>query len=312
MSILPPTIKACIERSSQQNMIEEIRVRIDHPLELIINGMPRYPLLNNEPYRVKEEDGMHLLNHLSQFSLYTLDEELRKGYITIKGGHRVGLAGKVITENGFVKAIREISSFNIRVAKQMIGIANQYLPYLYEKQWQNTLLIGAPKTGKTTLLRDIARVISEGDPKRNIAPEKVGIVDERSEIAGSVKGVPQHHLGHRVDVLDACPKAEGMMMLIRSMSPDVLIVDEIGRQEDCDAIIEAIHAGVKLIVTAHGKNTEEVMNRPTIKQLIENKIFQRYLELGNPKKPGFVTSVKDRQFRDLSLTINNPKVMVNR
>jgi stage III sporulation protein AA len=310
LTILPPSLKTCLERISDLEKIEEIRVRVNRPLEVIINGVPIYPKIYDKQYISKEEDGIHLLNQLSQFSLYTLDEELRKGYITIAGGHRVGLAGKVITENGSVKAIREISSFNIRVAKQVVGVADQYIKYIHEKEWLNTLIIGAPKTGKTTLLRDIARLISKGSNQNIIPPQKVGIVDERSEIAGSVRGIPQHDLGHRVDVLDACPKADGMMMLIRSMSPDVLIVDEIGREEDCAAILEAIYAGVKIIVTAHGATLNEVKNRPTLKSLFELGVFERFIELGNKNIPGKVTKVRDKQFRDLSL--NPGKVMVKK
>jgi stage III sporulation protein AA len=310
MSILPPVIKEYVNAYELHEHIEEIRLRIDHPLELIVRGKPFYPKKNDKPYIVQNEDKVYVLNKLSQFSLYTLEEELRKGYITINGGHRVGLAGKVITENGNVKAIRDISSFNIRVARQKKDIALPFVRYLYEKQWLNTLLIGAPQTGKTTLLRDIARLVSVGDRVQQIYPLKVGIVDERSEIAGCVKGIPQHDLGPRIDVLDACPKAEGMMMLIRSMSPDVIIVDEIGRREDCEAIIEAVHAGVKVIVTAHGNRIEDVLNRPSIKPLIDMGIFDRYIELGRDVQPGKIKRIRDKQFRDL--TIKSVRVLEKR
>lgn len=275
--------------------VEEIRVRIEQPLEIVCSGKPIYP--SERP--VSAEEAQVLLNRLSQHSLYALEEELKRGYITISGGHRVGLAGKVITEHGFVKAIKEISSFNVRIARQKIGIAEPLIPYLFQKNWHNTLLIGPPQTGKTTLLRDIARLVSCGVKQRDIPSYKVGIVDERSEIAGAIKGIPQHSLGKRVDVLDACPKAEGMMMLIRSMSPQVLIVDEIGRKEDGEAILEAMHAGVQMIFTAHGRSLEDALKRPVMKPLSGLSLFQRYVILSRDKGPGTIQRIYDGSFKEI-------------
>jgi stage III sporulation protein AA len=275
--------------------VEEIRVRIEQPIEIVCSGKPIYP--SERP--VSAEEAQVLLNRLSQHSLYALEEELKRGYITISGGHRVGLAGKVITEHGFVKAIKEISSFNVRIARQKIGIAEPLIPYLFQKNWHNTLLIGPPQTGKTTLLRDIARLVSCGVKQRDIPSYKVGIVDERSEIAGAIKGIPQHSLGKRVDVLDACPKAEGMMMLIRSMSPQVLIVDEIGRKEDGEAILEAMHAGVQMIFTAHGKSLEDALKRPVMKPLSGLSLFQRYVILSRDKGPGTIQRIYDGSFKEI-------------
>jgi stage III sporulation protein AA len=264
--------------------IEEIRIRVMKRVEVIITGKPIFL-----EYVTTFEDSINLLNEISNYSIYTLEEELKKGYITVKGGHRVGLSGRVITENGRVKAIRDVTSFNIRIAREKLGIAERYVPYLYGNKWLNTLIIGPPQTGKTTLLRDFARVISSG--YQGIESSKVGIVDERSEIAGCVKGVPQHQLGDRVDVLDACPKAEGMMMMIRSMSPDVLIVDEIGTKEDGEAVMEAVHAGVQLFVTVHGYQASELLKRPTLKMLIEENVFDRYIELSRKDGPGTVQKI---------------------
>jgi len=276
--------------------LEEIRIRIHRPIELTIKGVPQFL-----PYIVKPDDAVHLLNKISHFSIYTLEEELKRGYITIEGGHRVGLAGKVILEESKVKAIRDISSFNIRIAREKIGIANQLVPLLLnrDQSWYHTMIIGPPQTGKTTLLRDIARIISSGDEHRSLPPYKVGIIDERSEIAGSVSGIPQMTFGPRIDVLDACPKAEGMMMMIRSMSPDVLIVDEIGRKEDADAIMEAINAGIKLITTTHGYSLGDIQKRPTLKPILEMANFQRYIELNRKKGPGTVASIKDGSGKEI-------------
>ncbi|WP_026693554.1 stage III sporulation protein AA [Peribacillus kribbensis] len=269
-----------------KDSLEEIRIRIARPIELMIAGESRFL-----PYLATQEDSEQLLNALSQFSLYTLEEELRRGYITIEGGHRVGLAGKVILENSCVKAIRDISSYNIRIARQKIGAAAGLTPYLYSGRWMHTLLIGAPQTGKTTILRDLARLVSTGIETASIPPRKVGIVDERSEIAGCVKGIPQLELGPRVDILDGCPKAEGMMMLIRSMSPDILVVDEIGRAEDTEAVLEAANAGIKLIITTHGSSLEEIKKRPIIRKILEEKIFERFVEVTRNKVPGYISKV---------------------
>ncbi|USK58755.1 stage III sporulation protein AA [Peribacillus asahii] len=258
---------------------EEVRIRVGKPIEVTVAGQPYFI-----PYEVSARDAEQLLSHLSQFSLYTLEEELKRGYITIAGGHRVGLAGKVILENGTVKAIRDISSFNIRIARQKIGVAESLIPSIYNDQWHHTLIIGAPQTGKTTVLRDIARIMSTGYEPLNIPAKKVGIVDERSEIAGCVHGVPQLEFGVRVDVLDGCPKAEGMMMMIRSMSPDILVVDEIGRQEDASAVLDAVNAGIKLIITTHGHTFQEVQKRPFIANLLAQNIFERFIEIRRDDK----------------------------
>lgn len=288
IEVLPKSIASLLVKYTPERTenMEEIRIRVSRPLETIENGRPIY-----HNYHVTGEDAIQLLNKLGQYSIYTLEEELKRGYVTIQGGHRVGLAGKVITENGRVKVIRDVTSFNIRIAKQKIGVATPLAPYLFDSYWKNTIIIGPPQTGKTTLLRDLARMISSGIETRQIPAMKVGIVDERSEIAGCVKGVPQATLGPRVDVLDACPKAEGMMMMIRSMSPDVLIVDEIGREEDSQAIMEAVNAGVSLIVTAHGHQVSDLMKRPSLEKVIKAGVIERYVELSRTKGPGTIRNI---------------------
>lgn len=297
--ILPGNIREIIKRLSPNILekTEEIRLRVGRPLEIISGGLPFYPSISEQHYIVKAEDAKFLLSQLSQYSMYAFEEELRRGFITIQGGHRVGLAGKVVLDQGQVKTLRDISSFNIRIARQTIGVADRLVSQLYDQRWLNTLLIGPPQTGKTTMLRDLARLISQGMPGKNIAPLKVGIVDERSEIAACMKGVPQLELGSRVDVLDGCPKAEGMMMLIRSMSPDVIIVDEIGREEDVFAVQEALHAGVKVMTTAHGYSLEDIERRPALKSLLEMDAFERSVELTRTTHAGVIRRIRNHQKR---------------
>jgi stage III sporulation protein AA len=297
LSFLPKTIIEQLEQIPpiQKFEIEEIRIRTNRPIEVTMGGKTIFL-----PYIINAEDANQLLNKISHHSIYALEEELRRGYITIDGGHRIGLAGKVILEAGKVKALRDISSFNIRIANEKIGIAETLLPALYDQQWKHTMIIGPPQTGKTTLLRDIARIVSSGDQRNSIPARKVGIVDERSEIAGCVNGIPQLTFGPRVDVLDACPKAEGMMMMIRSMSPDVLVVDEIGRLEDTDAILEAVNAGIKLIMTTHGESFEEIQKRPSLQAILKLEIFQRYIELSRRNGPGTITKIKDVNGKEIS------------
>ncbi|ANE48079.1 stage III sporulation protein AA [Paenibacillus swuensis] len=273
-----------------QARLEEIRIRENRPLEIVYEGHYRFVtpqgMLSEQPegaYLPPREECLKLLDLISNHSLYTLEEELRRGYITVRGGHRIGLAGRAVLDRGQVKQLRDIAGFNIRLAKEIVGAADALFPLLLDPARHaphHTLLISPPQQGKTTLLRDLARIAGSGVPGLHVKARKVGIVDERSELAACVKGVPTFNVGSRTDVLDACPKAEGMMMMIRSMSPEILIVDEIGRREDAEAIQEALHAGIIVIATAHGRGLDDIRRRPILSGMAEDGFFGRYVVLG--------------------------------
>ncbi len=254
--------------------LEEIRCRLYLPIELIYEDTVEW--IRDMP--PNNQTGMYLVNQLSEFSLYRMENELREGYITIEGGHRVGIAGKVNTRGGAVKAIKNITFFNIRIAKQHLGIAESVMPHLFQRNYLNTLIIGPPQSGKTTLIRDMVRIISTGWKMQK--PRKVAVIDERSEIGAAINGIPQHDLGLRTDVMDACPKAEGMMMMIRSMSPEVLVVDEIGEKEDFDALLQAIYSGVTIFCSIHGQSLADLQEHPLSSTLFNKGIFSRYIVLG--------------------------------
>lgn len=269
--------------------IQEIRLRVNQPIE--INDGVKTRWLSDIVFT--HTDATLFLNKISDFSLYRLEEELRQGFITIAGGHRIGISGSVVVENHKVKAIHHVSSFNIRIAKKINGIAHKYMRYLQAGKIRNTLIVGPPQSGKTTFLRDIANYCSSENQENKAL--KTAIVDERSEICASINGTPQLMNGSRIDVLDKCPKAEGMMMFIRSMSPDIIIVDEIGKKADVDAIDEAIHAGVQLIGTIHGDSFADIKKRPLIQSLMEKEVFQRYIILSNQYSTGEVVEILNKK-----------------
>lgn len=281
VTLFPDKYRQVLLASLQKNWdkLEEIRVRIDRPLELVLQS----DFITLEQLILNEDDGQFILNQLSGFSRYKFEEELKRGYITIAGGHRVGIVGKTVLENGSIQQIQAISSFNIRIATEKIGVANSIIKYLLKKNsYGNTLIIGPPQSGKTTLLRDLARLIGTGWGQ--VPAVKVGIVDERSEIAGSKNGIPHYNVGLRTDVLDSCPKSEGMILMIRSMSPEMLIVDELGSINDIDAIQESIRSGVNLVCSLHSDSYQSAKKRKQFAQLIEEKYFERYLILDRNKK----------------------------
>lgn len=241
---------------------------------------------------VTMEEIQAILCLMSQSSLYAFSEQVKRGFLTIQGGHRIGLAGQAIVTDQVVSTLTSISSLNIRIAREVLGCASSILPYLfYEQQLNNVLIISPPRCGKTTLLRDIARQLSTGMDQLGLKGKQVGLVDERSEIAACVQGVPTVDLGPRLDVLDCCPKAIGIMMLIRSMAPDVIITDELGRKEDATAIAEAIHAGVAVITSVHGAGPDDILYRPHIGPLLKNHYFDIYIVLSDQPAPGTVIQI---------------------
>ncbi|MFP4974847.1 stage III sporulation protein AA [Paenibacillus sp. CN-4] len=320
LSLFPEKIRLPLSRlpASIRDMAEEVRIREERALE--INAAGRYHFvtpeggLTDDPeqaYKPDREDSRRLLDFISNHSLYTMEEELRKGFVTVPGGHRIGLAGRTVLSGGGVQHLRDIAGFNVRIAREIKGVADGILPYLLEPgkgRVLHTLILSPPQQGKTTLIRDLARQLSAGGQgRRESRPGfKVGIVDERSEIAGCRKGVPTFDVGPRTDVLDGCPKVEGMMMMIRSLSPDVLIVDEIGRPEDADAVAEALHAGISVIATAHGREAAELSRRPGLGQLMEHRLFERYCLL-NRTEAGLSFRILDGQRRALLLVTPGDK-----
>ena len=212
----------------------------------------------------------------------------------MEGGHRVGVAGKVIMEKDRVKNIQYISSLNIRISHEVIGCADALMPYItVNRQICHTLIISPPCCGKTTLIRDLIRQISDGN--QYLRGCSVGVVDERSELGGCYLGIAQNHLGTRTDVLDCCPKAEGMIMLIRSMAPQVIAVDEIGTIEDIHAIEYAMQCGCRMIASVHGLNMDEASKKPVLGTLIRRRMFQRYVVLGNENGPGEILGIYDER-----------------
>ncbi|HIW49621.1 MAG TPA: stage III sporulation protein AA [Candidatus Blautia intestinavium] len=246
----------------------------------------------SRPYLVTREDLQETLEYVSGYSLYAYEDEIRQGYISVQGGHRVGVTGKVILDGDRIRGMKYISCINLRLAHQIPGCADKVMPYIRTKDWTaHTLIISPPRCGKTTLLRDIIRQLSNG--KEDIPGLTVGVVDERSELAGCYQGIPQNDLGMRTDILDSCPKAEGMQMLIRSMSPSVVAVDELGKEEDYKAVESVIHCGCKLIATAHGNSVEDVLQTPFFSKLKETEVFERYIVLGKKKRAGDVMGIFD-------------------
>ncbi|MFZ5824050.1 MAG: stage III sporulation protein AA [Bacillota bacterium] len=281
--------------------LEEIRIREGRPLQLVYPGGDGFITpeggLSPDPGRAAlatRDDLVRTFQLMAKGSVYAWEEEVRSGFLTLEGGHRVGLCGRAVTEEGRIRSLKQISSLNLRIAREVPGAADPLLPQvLAGGRLLSTLIISPPQAGKTTVLRDLVRQLSAGVPRLGLRGLKVGLVDERSEVAGCHQGVPQREVGPRTDVLDGCPKAEGMMLLIRALSPQVVAVDEIGRPADAAAVMEALHAGVAVVATAHGHDLADVARRPALADLLRAGAFQRAAVLGRSRGPGTLEQIID-------------------
>ena len=290
IKILPQSLRKHFGRVQEAFWrVRQIRLRVNMPAivelsegEFYLGMQGEFLKDSKEAWIVRKEDVEAFMDAICGYSPYAFYEELKKGYITVPGGHRIGVAGQVVVEGERIIGIKNICFINIRISHEIVGAADCLIPFLYEDgQLLNTLIVSPPGFGKTTILRDLVRQISSGN--KMAKGVSVGVVDERSELAGCCLGVPQNQVGERTDVLDGCPKRYGMMMLIRSMSPKVVAIDELGSKEDVEELKRVVHCGSRIIVTIHGESFEEIQQKPFARELVEEKYFQRYVVLQGVK-----------------------------
>lgn len=289
ISIFTPKIGSLLRERILKEQIYEIRIKIGKPI--LVYSKYGESIIN---YISTKEDMKSLMQKISNYSLYAYEEDIRQGFITVRGGHRIGIAGECVMDNGEVKTIRNISSINIRISSEIIGCSDKVMKYIYSEKQQrifNTIIISPPKCGKTTILRDIARNISNGIPSIGLFGHKVAVIDERSEIGACHFGIPQNDIGIRTDILDNCLKREGMIMAIRSLSPEILICDEIGTKGDVEALLMAFNSGVNIITSIHGFTINDLYKRRVFKDLLDNEIIERIIVLSSRNGVGTIENV---------------------
>lgn len=303
LQVLPERLRQMVERSvADWNCVQEIHIRLGKGIAITANG--KKELLEQNGQVISRREFRELMEYISNYSLYAFEEEIKKGFLTIPGGHRVGVSGRAVTEENEVKKLRNISFVNIRIAHERKGCADSVMPYLFEKErFMSTLLVSPPGAGKTTLLRDIVRNLASGgnslsngrsvSPGRTFEAKNVSVIDERSEIASCYMGVPQNDVGMFCDVLDACPKSEGIRMMLRSMAPEVIAVDEIGTGNEYEALTEALTSGCSLLATVHGDSMRHIREKPYLKKLLDEQMFERIIFLRQKEHPGVLAGIYD-------------------
>lgn len=279
-ALLPPHLRRGTEAlpALVKRRVEEIRLRAGRSPSLVL-GRDELPLPSDGPVTVQDLE--RTVEIATQASAHAALESLRQGWFTVPGGHRVGLCGSLWSEGGEVRNLRCLSSLDIRVAHAVPGCGETVLPQLLrEGRFVSTLLLSPPGGGKTTLLRDLTRLLSQGGAR-------VGLMDERGEVAALWRGLPQFDVGERTDVLEGCPKAQGLMMLLRGMNPQILCCDEITDPADLAALTQCAGCGVKLLSTVHAETVDDLLAKPLYRDLLARGLFRRAVVLRRGEEPRY-------------------------
>lgn len=285
-------IRQAVERSEMKNKIQEIRFRLNRAMTVYFQGkeyfltpqggITEFPQLG---ITVTHQDIDFSLKAVCDYSIHSYQREISEGFMTIKGGNRVGICGTAVIRDNKIETLKYINGLNFRVAREIYGSADEILEKCFLDGVNSVLIIGSPSSGKTTVLRDLCRQLGKA--------RKISVIDERGELAAVYQGIPQNDVGICADVFDGYPKQLGILTAIRVMSPEIIAVDEIGSDADCLAIESAIHTGVKILATAHASSTDELHRRKALKSLLKQNAFSKVVLLGNRAETGKILSITD-------------------
>ena len=294
---LPPQLRQTLERLPErvQAQLHEIRLRAGRPV-CLFDGRASLVLCRDgsvseqaaRAYLLSRTELEETFRAVCEYSVHSFQEEIRQGFVTLRGGHRAGLCGTCLMDQGRVVGVREISSLNLRIAREKPGCAGELARRLFGRGLCSALLVGQAGSGKTTLLRDLIRQLSDGLCG---TAYKVAAVDERGELAAMWHGVSQHHLGRNTDVYHLYPKHIGMSMAVRTLSPQVVACDEIGTEDDLDALVQSMNAGAAVLATVHGAGLEEIRRRGRLSRLLRAGVFDHAVILSGSGAPGSVREI---------------------
>ncbi len=269
LDIMPVSRREMLGTLLASEKVDELRFRLGKNIRFV-SSQVEYG--TNSP-RITLEELQEMLARACDYSVHTVQTHIAQGFLTLASGHRLGLCGEAVMNQGKIDRLREIYSISLRIAKEFPGVSAPILPGLWKNGvWENTLLLSPPGNGKTSLLRDMIRGISQGEGG---PAQRISVVDERGEIAGIQQGVPRFDLGQSTDIVSSCPKSEGMLFLLRSMNPQIIAVDEITAEKDVESLVQVAGCGVKLLATAHGASKEDLKRRPCYRQILACGIFQK-------------------------------------
>ena len=295
---LPERIKQAVVSvpDSIKKSATEVRLRVNQPVSLCCMGKTYFVSEKHKAiesphgcFPVTREDLAQSVISMCAYSVHSHQHELSQGYISLKGGHRAGICGTASSDNGKVTAVRDITSINIRIAREIHSAAASLTNTAFAKGLCGTLIVGAPSSGKTTILRDLARRMSSGEATGCYI--KTAVVDERGELGAVFEGIPQNNLGICCDILSGYPKGFGILTAVRTLSPDVIICDEIGGKEETVSILDGIGCGVKIIAAAHAGSLRELLSRRHIHRLLEAGAFEKIVMLKNGSTPGVISEI---------------------
>ena len=297
-SLFEEPLSEIFEKYININKVNEIRMRLNKRLIIYISGKPYYMSyegLTNNPEKaivVSREMLYNTIKRATEHSLYAVNNQLKQGFLTVLGGIRLGICGEVVIENNEVKTIKNFSSINIRIAREVKNCSLPILDSILTGGFNNTLIVSPPGCGKTTLIRDILFQLSERSYTYNIL-----LADERYEIANCFNGKPTLDVGSFTDIISGGQKSYCFEAGIRDMSPDIIVTDEIANKQDIDSIIDISNSGIKLLASVHAKDIEDLKNKKLFADIIKQKVFKRYVILGSSKGPGTIEGVYDENFR---------------